>query len=458
MTTLLISALAFQIGVPGQYPPGGYPPGQYPTGRDPSSQGPGIPFPRRGKKKTTASDKKAAEEPTLHYTGKLQSFDEKTFEIVAADTRTLVFQINEKTKKPADLSAGDEVAVEAREDDKGYYIAVSITKMAGTSGATAKAPDGAVPAETAAVEPEAKPESGISTLKGPKYDVGDDGAPKMRRGKPVARVKPESVEETAPAALEPTAGATLARSPDGGSREGASSAPSADSRMAFIEEAKSASAGFLGSLPNFVCAQQTTRYVSEGKAKDWQAVDVLAVDVVYEGGREKYEHLTINGKPSKKPAEESGAWSTGEFGTVLADLFSPSTAAKFRYSRTEKMAGFDASVYKFEVERPHSHWKIFFRSQWIFPAYRGSLWLDKKTARVLRIEMQATDVPKEFLADTTESAVDYELVSLGAQKFLLPVHAEVLTCMRGTSTCDKNVIEFRNYHKFSGESTIQFAK
>ena len=87
-----------------------------------------------------------------------------------------------------------------------------------------------------------------------------------------------------------------------------------------------------------------------------------------------------------------------------------------------------------------------------------TIWLDSKNARTLRIEMQAVEIPKEFLADTTESAVDYELVSLGTQKFLLPVHAEVLTCMRGTSTCDKNVIEFRNYHKFSGESTIQFAK
>ncbi len=428
--------MAFQIGLPGQYPPGQSPPGQYPPGRNPGSQGPGIPFPRRGKK-TTASDKKVAEEPTLHYTGKLRSFDEKAFEVVVEDTRTLVFQINEKTKRPADLAAGDQVAVEAREDDKGYYIAVSVSKTAPAPGAQTKAEVGATPTDPA-LEVE---------LKGPKYDEGDDGAPKLHRGKPTARATPNPVGE---AASEPAPAPTASISPT-------SDTPS-DPRVAFIEEAKSASTGFLGSLPNFVCAQQTTRYVSEGKAKDWQAVDVLAVDVVYEAGREKYEHLTINGKPSKKPAEESGAWSTGEFGTVLADLFSPSTAAKFRYSRTEKIAGFEASVYKFDVERPHSHWKIYFRSQWIMPAYRGSLWLDKKTARVLRIEMQATDVPKDFLADTTESAVDYELVSLGTQKFLLPVHAEVLTCMRGTSTCDKNVIEFRNYHKFSGESTIQFSK
>jgi hypothetical protein len=418
-------------------------------------------MPRRGKK-TTTTEKKAAEEPTLHFTGKLRTIDEKSFEMDAPDTRTLVFQINDKTKKPADLTAGDNLAVDAREDENGYYIAVNVTKTDVPASTEAKSAEPGKPAEAGApgkpaeagqaTEPEAKPESGVNVLRGPKYDVGDDGPPKLKRGKPVARAKKQPVEEER--TLVSTAGITKVSTTD------SANAPVAqvDTRKAFIEKAREAATGFLTGLPNYVCQQQTTRYVTEGNVKSWHALDVLSVDVVYEGGKEKYEHLAINGKPSKKPAEESGAWSTGEFGTVLADVFSPSTAAKFRYKNTARIAGFEASVYDFSVERPHSHWKIYFRSQFIFPAYRGTIWLDSKTARTLRIEMQAVEVPKEFLADTTESAVDYELVSLGAEKFLLPVHAEILSCQRGTSVCDKNVIEFRNYHKFTGESKILFSQ
>lgn len=371
-------------------------------------------MPGRGKK-TTSSEKK--EEPVLSFTGRLRTIGEKSFEINAPDSRTLVFQINDKTKKPEKLAAGDYVAVEAREDKNGYYIALAVTKTNPPTGE----------------EPTPSPESGVNVTRGPKYDSDDEGAPKLKRGKPAARPKTSSEEDVA--ALPTT---------------------EADTRMVFIEQAKAAATGFLGTLPNFICAQHTTRFVSETHGKEWRAVDLLSVDVVYEGGREKYEHLTIGGKASKKSAEESGAWSTGEFGTILEDLFSPSTAAKFRYSASERIAGVDASVYKYEVERPHSHWRVVYRSQWILPAYRGTVWFDKKTARVLRIEMQATEMPKEFLADTAESAVDYEMVNLGAQKFLLPVHAEVLTCQRGTTDCDKNVIEFRNYHKFSGESNVVF--
>jgi hypothetical protein len=40
--------------------------------------------------------------------------------------------------------------------------------------------------------------------------------------------------------------------------------------------------------------------------------------------------------------------------------------------------------------------------------------------------------------------------------FLLPVHAENLGCQRGTPICTKNTVDFRDYHKYSGESTITF--
>lgn len=400
-------------------------------------------MPGRGKKKTTTAEKKN-EEPTSSYTGRVRSVGEKSFELDATDTRTLIFQVNETTKKPDKLSVGDWVAVEAREDANGYFIAVNVTKTEAPAGAGASE-SGAGAKSQSAGEPAAAPESGVNVLKGPKYDEGDEGAPKLKRGKPAPRAKGSTEPETI-AVVEPAA------------EHVAQGSASVDARVQFLEQAKAAATGFLQSLPNFVCAQHTTRFVSENHGREWRAVDLLSVDVVYEGGREKYDHLTINGKPSKKPAEESGAWSTGEFGTVLEDLFSPRTAANFRYARSEKIGGFETAVYKFDVERPHSHWRVVYRSQYIFPAYKGTVWIDQKSARVVRIEMQGTDIPKEFLADTVESAVDYEMVSLGAQKFLLPVHAEVLTCQRGTTDCDKNVIEFRNYHKFTGESNIIFGK
>jgi hypothetical protein len=76
---------------------------------------------------------------------------------------------------------------------------------------------------------------------------------------------------------------------------------------------------------------------------------------------------------------------------------------------------------------------------------------------VLRIEMEAKGLPKDFPADHVESATDYQYVRLGGtQQFLLPVHAETLSCQRGTAFCSRNTIDFRNYHKYTGESSVEF--
>jgi hypothetical protein len=209
-------------------------------------------------------------------------------------------------------------------------------------------------------------------------------------------------------------------------------------------------------LPSYICQEVATRYVSQTRAVNWTVVDVVAADVVYDDHKERYKNITINGKATKKSPEETGSWSTGEFGTIQANLFSPGVA-DFKFAQDSMTARIPASVYDFDVPRSHSTWTVKLPGQFIVPAYKGSVWIDKEKINVLRIEMQARDIPQEFPLVSVETALDYDYISLGTSaKFLLPVRAEVLSCRRGSSECERNVIEFRNYHKFTGESTIKF--
>jgi len=227
---------------------------------------------------------------------------------------------------------------------------------------------------------------------------------------------------------------------------------------AYVRKAQEAALEFTETLPSYVCQEMIARYYSETTPVNWIALDVVGTEVVYENGKEDYRKITIDGKPVKKGMEEiSGAWSTGEFGTVLVDIFSPATAADFRFRRQSRASGIDARMYDFTVERENSHWTVHAGPQTYRPAYSGAVWIDPKTSRVLRVEMQARNLPSEFPLDKVESATDYQYVRLGGtQQFLLPVHAETLTCQRGTSRCSRNSIDFRNYHKYSGESTVEF--
>jgi hypothetical protein len=304
-----------------------------------------------------------------------------------------------------------------------------------------------------------------------KIDADDEGPPVLKRGKGAAHKQAEPPPPAAqPAAGQPAAapqptllakneGAAPAQgaAQDEETRPAAAVAENQRPEEVVLEKAREAAGSFLDTLPNYVCQEFMTRYASSSHVVSWQPLDVVSTALVYEDGRESYRDVSINGKLTKKNIEDlPGSWSTGEFGTVLADVFSPSTAADFHYRRESRAGGRSAMVYDFSVAREHSHWRIMVASQMVQPSYRGSVWIDKETKRVLRIEMQATRLPEAFPSDKVESATDYEFVRFADRQFLVPVHAETLSCERGTDNCGRNTIDFRNYHKYSGESSIIF--
>ena len=177
-------------------------------------------------------------------------------------------------------------------------------------------------------------------------------------------------------------------------------------------------------------------------------LDMVSADIIYEDGHESYRNVKINGRPTDKGLEEiGGSSSTGEFASTLLDIFNPHTETHFTSGGVSPISGFNAQVYDFQVQSENSHWQVHSGSQALAPAYGGSVWVDPKTARVLRIEMQARNIPSDFPMDTVESAVDYSYVTIGGSSFLLPVHAESLGCERGTGHCSHNIIDFRNYHE-----------
>jgi len=431
--------LAGQIGQypPGSYPPGTYPPGQYP-GRSPSGGSPGG-IPGRGSRKTTRQEQPATHTEVV--SGVIRKLDANSFELEAEDTRFLIIQFSASVPKPADLRAGDGLDVTATMDADGTFHLVSM-KPNKEIAETINENDsiGAPPEEgrtgpppTILSRPDATP------------DADDSGPPKLKRGKPVERASATIPDSDAPR-----------ETPNRPSRANPA-VPPGNPHMALIEQAREAAATFLEGLPNYVCQEQTTRYVSESRQPSWNVVDVVSADLVYDDHQESYRNLQINGKPTKKSPEDSGAWSTGEFGTILGNLFAPQSAAEFKYVQEDTVAHRATSVFDFRVKRVRSNWKIWVPGQYVVPTYKGSVWIDKQTAQVLRIEMQAKEIPEAFPEITVETAVDYDTISLGtADKFLLPVHAEALSCWRNSNECQRNVIEFRNYHKFTGESIIKF--
>ena len=462
-------------GYPGQSP---YPGGQQPNGTS-------LPMPgRTGKNGKTTNDPRGAKngQPLPNFRGAFKQMDEKTLSVELADKRVMDFRRDSKTRffksgdqvKIPKFNSGDQVSVEASEDPGGYMTAVNVYWEKAAGGAGTKTDDGVVdtwkddPPKTTGSQTMGSEHA--TDLKAPtQRDADDPGPPRLKRGGVAdsTREQAKNVPQTAPPNTPPAderpvlrAEAPLSNRPSVIRGDGDEDSVRIVQRpdQPLIRKAADAAMEFTGTLPSYVCSEMVTRSQSQSTPANFQAIDVVSMEVVYENGKEDYRNIQINGKKTVKKIEESGgSWSTGEFGTVLVDLFSPATAADFHFRRDSRTGGVTAKMYDFEVDREHSHWSIHSGSQGYNPAYSGSVWIDPATSRVLRIEMEAKGMPSNFPLDHVESATDYQNVRLGdAKQYLLPVHAETLSCERGTNYCSRNVIDFRNCHKYSGESSITF--
>ncbi len=466
--------------MPGTYP-GGYPPVMYPPG-----VGVGLPIPHKKSKKTDQDQNN--DDDTKKTSGVIKQKKSKELLVETADKRVFTFKIDKDTKylddqgkdaKLDDFQTGQRVDVTSTEDEKGHYLAktVQVTPAASKQAssqptmahnAPPPAPSASHPEAAAAPGQDAAPPSTVVT---PDEDA-DEGAPKLHRGKPASSAHDHDLEQevaqdanAAPAQTSaadyPRPGLTPPDKPfDPGSPSPRAQAPApriTDPRMVLIEKAREVASDTTEKLPNFVCEQFTTRYMSQTNPPQWTAQDVVSAKVVYEDGKESYQNISVNGRPMKDFFDgENGAWSKGEFGTVLRDLFDPSTAARFHYATEAQIHGISSAVYDYSVEQPRSHWMIQATGQTYNPASRGSIWVDKKEGKTLRIESSAVGLPKDFPLDTAETAVDYDYVAIGTHRVLLPVRSEVLMCQRGSPICTRNVIEFRNYHQFGADTNVTF--
>ena len=221
--------------------------------------------------------------------------------------------------------------------------------------------------------------------------------------------------------------------PPGETREAAAAAQSeaGASEDPFIERARRVSREFLDTLPNYVVRQTTMRSVQARASRGSTLQDRIAAEVVYEKGKETTRDVTLNGKPvAADVIEHSGAWSTGQFGGMLNALFAPQSEAVFRKRHgTAKVAGREALVYDFSVERANSSWELMAGSRKYLSAYDGTVWLDRETARTLRFHMRARNLPGDFPLDQAESSTDYGFVRIGAGEYLVPTGSVALNLL-----------------------------
>jgi hypothetical protein len=233
--------------------------------------------------------------------------------------------------------------------------------------------------------------------------------------------------------------------------------PSAEEQQRIIEQARRNALDYTQNLPDYLCLQVTRRYVDpSGLEMDWLKYDEVKTRVSFVDQRENYELISVNNKVTNQDFTDiGGTTSTGEFGSILSEIFSPATATEFHWARHALLRGRGVWVFSLRVPKVRSRMTLNYqKEQEITVGYTGLVYIDKETGRVIRIVTQAHDIPRDFPIQDARTRLDYDFIEIAGGQYLLPLKARVN--LRDGRFLSRNDVEFRLYRKFSAEASISF--
>jgi hypothetical protein len=242
--------------------------------------------------------------------------------------------------------------------------------------------------------------------------------------------------------------------------------PSSEEQAAIMTEAREYALNYSRTLPDFICTQVTRRYQaaapgtryggSAGSDPTWYALDTLTLKLSYFEQKEDYKLILVNNSVTTRDYNSiGGATSTGDFGSMLRQVFEPESQARFEWDHWGTLRGRRSMVFAYRVPQSRSQWHINYeRKLDLVPAYRGLVYIDKEKRQITRVTLEAIDVPATFPVKRAETILDYDYQDISGHTFLLPLKAT--TIMAADEYLTKNDTEFRVYRKYSAESDIKF--
>ncbi|HVX67140.1 MAG TPA: hypothetical protein VHA11_11090, partial [Bryobacteraceae bacterium] len=234
--------------------------------------------------------------------------------------------------------------------------------------------------------------------------------------------------------------------------------PSAEEQQKVLNQAREYALKYTKTLPDFLCTQVTRRFVDPGGVSFWSPQDVITARVAYVDHHEDYKLVMVNNRMMASDSANmhslGGATSTGEFGSLMAEVFEPASDADFGWERWATLRGRRAYVFRYRVIQSRSKWHVTYeKSDDIVPAYHGLVFVDRDTRSVMRVTMDA-ELPPSFPIQQAYTVLDYDYADISGHPYILPLKAVIR--MRQGRLQTKNEVEFRLYRKFTAEASITF--
>jgi hypothetical protein len=256
----------------------------------------------------------------------------------------------------------------------------------------------------------------------------------------------------------------------------ADSAQLSSEQTSVLESARTLAMQYTHVLPDFICTQTTHRTITRAMDSNGNigasvsgrspiaamagssgySSDNIDEQLTYVGGKESYEVLNVNGRKvhNVDHMHFQGVTSEGEFGSMLVQVFDPTSHTTFTWGHAANVHGRRAWMYEFLVPK-ESGTEVIARdsNKEILVSISGQAYIDPETKAVLQIASKL-DLPSGFPIRLAQRIIEFAPHEIAGKNYSLPTRS--LVHMEDGKSVYDNRIEFKNYHRFASESTIHF--
>jgi hypothetical protein len=189
-----------------------------------------------------------------------------------------------------------------------------------------------------------------------------------------------------------------------------------------------------------------------------ESTDRLRLDVALADGGEIYSWRGAS-RFEERDLDEwipEGAIGTGPFAASLLSVFEPRTAT-FTFEGERNTEGRWLLEYGFEVPKERSHYRVKAQREWIVTGYTGTLLVDPRSAELVRMTVRTEELPAATSTCETDTVLDYGMVRLDANDYLLPKMARQRFIGRDGGESE-NGVTFAACREYRGESSVRFGE
>jgi hypothetical protein len=223
-----------------------------------------------------------------------------------------------------------------------------------------------------------------------------------------------------------------------------------------LETSRLANRALYASLKSFVCREEIERFQGNLRGSKMSLIDHVSANLSFENGVERYSDIRQNTRGLATISALTGAWSEGEFGTLLeqtAQLLETQTAS---FIASTVLEGETASIYRFSVTEEESPWVLEIGPQQYRIPFTTDVWILDSSGEILKISRKSISMPKETRISEIDWDVTLNAVDLNGKTWRLPTAAAYSVCYAESKRREWNKMTFSRYRRYSSESSLRF--